>query len=184
MDAAGKTARSATRQADSARVSRSAAVWVAVITAVGGFATAVASNSLGLLRQPAAAPPVQRWIRIDSVQLSQHAELPQIDRIRLVVQVNGVSYSYPTTVNSIWAPVGPGMASERYPLPLGTDTYRVRFYGFGYVHEGKLPRYESRDAAEHPPRQIPLRGATQSLRFTGSDPQGLVTGMVVRYSIE
>jgi hypothetical protein len=168
---------------DAARVSRSTAIWVAVITAIGGFATAMASGSLGLMKQ-APHPAAQRWIRIDSVQLTNHKDLPPIDRVRLVVQVNGVSYSYPTSVNSLWAPVGPGMASERYPLPEGGDTYRVRIYAIGYVQDGRLPHYESRDASEHRVRQYPMRGATQSLRLTGSEPTGLVTGMVVRYSIE
>jgi hypothetical protein len=181
-----KVAADAAPAADPARVSRSSAIWVAVITAIGGFATAVASGSLGLLKQSQPPPPapVQRWIRIESVQLGSHKDLPPIDRVRLIVQVNGVSYAYPTSVHSLWTPVGPGMAAERYPLPVGTDTYRVRFYGFGYVSEARIPRYESRDAAEIQPRQIPLRGASQALRLTGSTPSGLVTGMTVKYSIE
>ena len=172
---------------ETAKVSRNAAVWVAAITAVGGFATAVATGALGLLgkQAPPPKPVIQRWIRIDSVQLGTDAVLPAIDRIRLVAQVNGVSYSYPTSVNSIWAPVGPGMMAERYPLPLGAETYRVRFYGFGLATDGKqVPRYESRDAVEHALRHVPFRGATQSLRLSGSSPSGLATGMTVRYSIE
>jgi hypothetical protein len=170
---------------DTAKVSRNAAVWVAAITALGGFATAVATGSLGLLSKPPPPPPkpvVQRWIRIDSVQLGTDPVLPPIDRVRLVAHVNGVSYSYPTSVNSIWAPVGPGMIAERYPLPIGAETYRVRFYGFGLTADGKIPRYESKDAVEHALRHVPFRGATQSLRLTS--PSALATGLTVRYSIE
>lgn len=166
-----------------AKVSRSAAIWVAAITALGGFATAVATGSLGLFAK-AKPPPVQRWIRIEAVQVVADPALPPIDRVRLVAQVNGVSYAYPTSVNSIWTPVGPGMAPERYPLPIGAETWRVKFYGFGLTSEGKIPRYEYRGIDEHPPRQVPLRGATQALQLTGSAPSGLATGMVVRYSIE
>lgn len=166
-----------------ARVSRSAAIWVAAITALGGFATAVATGSLGLFAK-SKPPPVQRWIRIEAVQLVTNPALPSIDRVRLVAQVNGVSYAYPTTVNSLWAAVGPGMVAERYPLPLGAETYRVKFYGFGFASDGKIPRYEYRGIDEHTARQVPLRGATQALQLNGSDPRGLSTGMIVRYSIE
>src|SRR4051812_14623926 len=91
----------------SAKVSRSSAVWVAAITAAGGFATAVATGAFGLAGKP--KPPVQRWLRIESVEIVRAPELPDIDRIRLVAQVNGVSYGFPTSVNSVWTPVGPGM---------------------------------------------------------------------------
>jgi hypothetical protein len=166
-----------------AKVSRSAAIWVAAITALGGFATAVATGSLGFFAK-AKPPPVQRWIRIEAVQLVTDPALPSIDRVRLVAQVNGVSYAYPTSVNSLWAPVGPGMVPERYPLPIGAETYRVKFYGFGFANDGKIPRYEYRGIHEHPLRQVPLRGATQALQLTSSAPTGLTTGMIVRYSIE
>jgi hypothetical protein len=167
----------------SARVSRSAAIWAAAITAVGGFATAIATGALGLAGKTA-PHPVQRWIRIDSVELAHDATLPSIDRVRLVAQVNGVSYSYPTSVNSVWAPVGPGMTGERYPLPIGAEVYRVKFFGFGLTAEGKIPRYEFRGVFEHPARQIPLRNATQALQLTTSEPRGLAVGMTVHYSIE
>lgn len=174
---------SAPQDVASAKVSRSAAVWVAIITAVGGFATALATGSLGLFSKHKTVV-LQHWIRIETVQLETQPSLPVIDRIRLIAQVNGVSYSYPTTVNSIWAPVGPGMVGERYPLPIGAETYRVRFYAFGYTLDGKTIHYESRDVAEFLSRQIPLRGASQGLQLGGSSPSGLATGMTVRYSIE
>jgi len=166
-----------------AKVSRNAAIWVAAITAIGGFATAVATGSIGLFAK-AKPLPVQRWIRVEAVQLVSDPALPTIDRVRLVAQVNGVNYSYPANVNSLWAPVGPGMVAERYPLPVGAETYRVKFHAFGYVADGKIPRYEYRGIDEYRSRQIPLRGATQPLQLTGSNPTGLNTGMIVRYSIE
>lgn len=166
----------------SAKVSRSGAVWAAAITAVGGFATAIAVGSFGLLAKP--KPPVQRWIHIESVELVRDSSLPVIDRVRLVAQVNGVSYGYPASVNSVWAPVGPGMIGERYPLAVGASTYRVKFFGFGLTANGKVPHYEYRGVAEYETRQIPLHGATQALQLTTSDPSGLNVGMTVRYSIE
>ena len=168
---------------ETAKVSRSGALWVAAITAVGGFATAVATGAIGLIGK-AKPPPVQRWIVIEGVELAKDAALPPIDRVRLVAQVNGVSYSYPTSPNSIWAPVGPGMVGERYPLPIGAETYRVRFFGFGYVAEGKTAHYEYRGVEEHPLRQIPFHGAAQRLQYTTSEPSGLNVGMTVRYAIE
>lgn len=166
----------------SAKVSRSGAVWAAAITAIGGFATAVATGAIGLVGK--AEAPTQRWLHIESVELAKDAALPRIDRVRLVAQVNGVSYGYPTSVNSVWAPVGPGMSGERYPLPVGAEVYRVRFFGFGLTSDGKIPRYEYRGTVEFSARRIPVSGATQALQYTSSDPSGLAVGMTVRYSIE
>lgn len=170
-------------EVETAKVSRSAAIWVAAITAIGGFATAVAAGAFGLVGK-SKPPPKQRWLRVDAVQLVRDPALPAVDRVRLVVQVNSVAYSYPTSVQSIWAPVGPGMAAERYPLPATGDAYRVKFYAFGYVADGKVPRYEYRGVDEYPLHRIPLRGATQALQLSTSDQQGLAIGMVVRYAIE
>lgn len=166
-----------------AQVSRSVAIWVALITAAGGFATAVISGSFGLLNKPV-TPVVQRWIRINAVQLASEARLPPIDRVRLVVQVNGVGYAYPTSVSSLWAAAGPGMASEKYPLPVGATEYRVKFYAFGLSADGKVSRYEHKGVAEFELRHIPLRQATQALQLGDSGPGGLATAITVRYSIE
>lgn len=166
----------------SAKVSRSAAIWVAAITAAGGFATAVATGSFGLAKK--SDPVVQRWIRISSVQLGTDPKLPPITRVHLIAQVNGVSYAYPTSVSSLWAAVGPGMVSERFPLPIGTEPYRVKFFAFGATADEKFPRYEHKGVAEFEARQIPLRNASQGLQLSESGPLGLVTAITVRYSIE
>lgn len=165
-----------------AKVSRSGAIWAAAITAIGGFATAIAVGAFGLAGK--SKPPIQRWLKIESVELVRDPSIPSIDRVRLVAQVNGVSFGYPTSVNSLWAPVGPGMTAERYPLPVGSESYRVKFFGFGLQADGKIPRYEYRSVAEYSSRQLPLRGATQSLQLTTSEPRGLSVGMRVHYSIE
>lgn len=168
----------------SAKVSRSGAIWAAAITAIGGFATAIAVGAIGLVGKAKPPPPVQRWLRIESVELHKDAALPAIDRVRLVAQVNGVSYGYPTSVNSVWAPVGPGMTAERYPLPIGAEAYRIKFFGFGLTADAKIPRYEYRGVAEYAARRLPVAGATQALQYTTSDPNGLSIGMVVHYSVE
>jgi hypothetical protein len=118
------------------------------------------------------------------VQLGSDPSLPAIDRVRLVAQVNGVGYGYPTSVSSVWAAVGPGMVGERYPLPIGAETYRVKFFAFGLTADGKIPRYEYRGVVEHALRQIPLRGASQALQLTSSAANGLPVALTVRYSIE
>ena len=172
----------ATPDAESAKVSRSVAVWVASIAAAGGFATAVVTGSFGLAKKPEAV--IQHWIRISAVQLGADPKLPPIDRVHLIAQVNAVSYAYPTSVSSLWAAVGPGMTSEKYPLPVGAEAYRVKFYAFGAMPDGKYPRYEHKGVAEFELRHIPLRNAKQGLQLSESGPAGLVTAMTVRYSIE
>jgi hypothetical protein len=172
-----------TPDVESAKVSRNVAIWVALITAAGGFTTALVTGSFGLLNKKS-EPVVQRWIRINAVQLGTDPKLPPIDRVHLIAQVNGVSYAYPTSVSSLWAAVGPGMASEKYPLPIAAEGYRVKFYAFGSTPDGKFPRYEHKGIAEFELRQIPLRNATQGLQLSDSGPNGLATAMTIRYSIE
>jgi hypothetical protein len=168
----------------SAKISRSTAIWVALITALGGFATAVATGSNSLFGKKPAPAVVQRWIRVESVEFGRDTSLPPVNRIRLVVQVNGVSYGYPTSVNSIWAPVGTGMPIERYPLAVGQTSYHVKVFGFGLGSDGKVSRYEFRGVSEHSARRIPIQSMTQPLHLSTSEPSGLLIGMTVRYSIE
>lgn len=168
----------------SAKVSRSGAIWAAVITAIGGFATAFVTGAIGLLGKPVPSRAIQHWLVIESVELRHDIALPSVDHVRLVAQVNGVSYGYPTSVNSIWEPVGRGMTAERYPLPISADTYRVKFFGFGLTGDARIPRYEYRGVVEYAARQLPVAGATQALQYTTSGPNGLAIGMIVHYALE
>jgi hypothetical protein len=167
---------------DAARVSRSSAVWVAAITAIGGFFTAIVTGSFGAFHK--SEPTVQRWLRISAVQISDDTSLPNIDRVHLIAQVNGVSYAFPTSTSTLWAAVGPGMASERYPLPIQADSYRVKFFAFGSTPDGKYPRYEHKGVAEFQTRQIPLKNATQTLQLSDSGSKSLAVAMNVRFSID
>lgn len=64
-------------EVETAKVSRSAAVWVAAITAIGGFATAVAAGAFGLVGK-SKPPPKQRWLRVEAVQLVRDPALPAV----------------------------------------------------------------------------------------------------------
>lgn len=80
-----------------AKISRIQAIVVALIMAVGGFATSLATNGFGLMASK--SDPAQHWIKIEAVQIRNHSLL--VDKVRVTAEVNGVSYSFPT--NTVWA---------------------------------------------------------------------------------
>jgi hypothetical protein len=109
---------------DVAKVGRSQAIIVALITTVGG--------SIGgyLLAGGPLKPPSQHWLVLDRVEGAEHLS------IRIVANVDGINYSYPS--KAIWAEIGPTMAGEKFPLPLSTGEYKISFSAF-YLNEQKIP---------------------------------------------
>jgi len=164
-----------------AKISRTQAIVVALVTAIGGFATSLATNGFGLLGTK--NHTAQHWIKIETVQTGNVSVHP---KVRVTADVNGVSYSFPT--NTVWAAVGAGMAGERYPLPTGAESYRVKFRAFVLTDSGSVAQFENRDYVEHLVKQIPVRNASQDLNRTGPlfnwPVLAPVNGLIVRYSIE
>jgi hypothetical protein len=65
-------------------------------------------------------PATIHRISIDGVS----AQAGDIYAVRIVADVNGQAYSYPS--RTVWADVGPGMAKEDFPLAPASE-YRVHF---------------------------------------------------------
>lgn len=165
-----------------ARITRNQAIVVAVITAVGGFITALLAVGGGLFNS-GNVEVAQRWVKIEEVRVGDDFSVQRIDRVRITAQVNGVSYSFPT--NTVWATLGKDMAGEKFPLPVGLKTFRIKFTGFGTAAgETGAARFDNRDAAEFKVSQLPLRNMTQSLNYTASASNVPASGLVVRYSVE
>jgi hypothetical protein len=87
--------------------------------------------------EPAAAPEVtggrlvpqppqarDNWLVIEGVEF--FAAKPGA-QIRLTADVNGTRFTYPSNAGVEWLEVGPGMASQVFPLPPADRRYVVRF---------------------------------------------------------
>ncbi|MBX3315220.1 MAG: hypothetical protein KF906_12995 [Actinobacteria bacterium] len=98
-----------------AKIARSQAIIVALITTLGG---SVAGFFLGGGLQGKSSIE-QQWLVIEGIE--GDVKTP----IRVVANVNGISYSYPS--KAVWTEIGPTMAKESFPLPAGEEKYNVSF---------------------------------------------------------
>jgi len=107
-----------------AQISSKSAILVAIITTVGGVLSGY------LLRGPLEESPAahSRWLTIERL------ESRDILDVRLVISVNGLRYSYPSS--TVWQAIEPGMQpnKERFLLP-SADSYRISFLVFSEALE-------------------------------------------------
>ena len=165
-----------------ARITRNQAIVVAFITAIGGFITALLTLHVGLFNSDS-TKTVQHWGRIEEVRLGNDISVKNIDRVRITAQVNGASYSFPT--NTIWAKLGKDLAGERFPLPVGARTFRIKFTGFGKTAGGTgAVRFLNRDIVELKLSHLPLKNLTQSLKYKTSELDLAADGLIIIYSVE
>jgi len=120
-----------TAQLAVAKVAAWQAVIVALITTIGGVFIGIWSQR----HARANTPPPQRWLTIQSVKFDPQS--PLIKKVRLIANVNSVSFSMP--IVEPWIYAGADVSPVRFPLPTGDSTFRVRFSGFAV---------ESRDRGE------------------------------------
>ena len=64
----------------------------------------------------------QRHIKITRVESST------VGAVRVVLEVNGQAYSYPS--RAVWADVAPSMSQESFPLPIGGPPYSIHFSAY------------------------------------------------------
>ncbi|HYH82306.1 MAG TPA: hypothetical protein VEX86_21120 [Longimicrobium sp.] len=96
-----------------AKLSGRQAIIVALITAIAGV--------IGILVTARSKPEPavsQHWLRIESIDAQDSAP------IRLIISVNGIYYSYPST--AAFLVPGPYIPHERFPVPPARD-YAVSF---------------------------------------------------------
>lgn len=94
-----------------AKVSARQAIVVALITAIAGLVTVLVT------RKPATAEGTH-WLQIEAIDAQNR------DPIRLIISVNGIYYSYPST--AAFLVPGPNIPRERFPIPAARD-YAVSF---------------------------------------------------------
>jgi hypothetical protein len=138
-----------------ARITARQAISVAVITSLAGLLGGAVGYFANHPANPPANPPqhavpyIQHRISIDGLTLlSWNKARHQNLAIRIVADVNGQAYSYPSRV--IWADIGSGMSKEEFPLA-PAETYRVHFSAYLRSPDGGVMFLQSQEFEETSP---------------------------------
>lgn len=109
------------------------AIIVALITSVAGLVGVYIGN------QHKNSDTVERRIKLTTV------DSPEPGAVRIVFEVNGQPYSYPSRV--IWADVSQHMSQESFPLPLSASSFSIHVFAyFRGSANGKIRRFETQEA--------------------------------------
>jgi hypothetical protein len=133
-----------------ARITARQAIIVAVITSVAGLL----GGMVGYFANHPAKPPehavayTEHRISIDGVRLEAGEEGSQHLAIRVMVDVNGQAYSYPS--RALWADIGPNMSKEEFPL-VSAETYKVHFAAYLRSQDGRVDNLQSQELLETSP---------------------------------
>jgi len=117
-----------------AKITSRQAIIVAVISALSGLAGAVIS---GHFRPDTAKASIQHFIKLPT----EIEGLPSGASVRIVADVNGEAYSYPTRY--VWSDVKRTMPLERFTLPMAQDQYNVKFKVFVRSPSGDFQEVET-----------------------------------------
>ena len=134
-----------------ARITARQAIIVAVITSVAGLVGGMVGYFANHPANPPTNPPehavayVQHRISIDGVALEGGDVESQKLAIRVIVDVNGQAYSYPS--RAIWADISPNMPKEEFPLA-PAETYKVHFAAYLRSQKGGWEMLESQELQE------------------------------------
>jgi hypothetical protein len=157
---------SADKNVQIAQITARQAILVAIVTAVSGLVGSIITarlkapdvprqKALDIPGQTAPTPPEvprQHRLEISGVEL-QFAGSGSY-AVRVVAQVNGQAYSYPST--ALWADVAPGMSHEEFPLAVGAEEYGITFQVFLRDPAGTVSRLGSHEEHMIPVTALPM----------------------------
>ena len=123
-----------------ASITAKQAIIVALITAAAGLAGAYVAQH----GTPSAA--VNRSVKVTAV------DSPDPGAIRVVIEVNGQAYSYPSRV--LWADVSDHMSQESFPVPSDALTYSVHISAYFRDANGGKVRFFQTQEVKNIPRSI------------------------------
>lgn len=106
----------------SAWVLLSAALLLALLLARGTMANTATDNDSSAAAPESVSKPL--WFSIDGVDLFGGLEG---GKVKVVANINGLEYRYPSLEGVEWMEVSPTMSSQQFRLPRAEDGYSVRF---------------------------------------------------------
>jgi len=161
-----------------ARIKAFQAIAVALITGVIGLATGYFASGGGGKSVIGSESQPQHWLVVDKIEANR------TPKVRLIVTVDGVNYSYPS--KAIWAEIGPGMSSEKFPLVYSEDGYDIQFSAFvsGGPGEDRLQRLMSQELRSVELAQLPLESQWYDLNPIQGATRTASQTMRIKFSIK
>src|ERR1700733_10228025 len=112
---------------------------IAKITALQAIAvaliTAIASIIGTLIAEHHSEPVPGHWHTITVYEVTCDDGLPKT-AIRIVLEINGQAYSYPS--RTLWSDIGDSISPESFPLPPSTSGYKVHFEAYLRKPDGTI----------------------------------------------
>jgi hypothetical protein len=118
-----------------AKITSRQAIIVAIISALSGLAGAVISAHFR--PEMATASAAQHFIKLPT----KIEGLPLGASVRIVADVNGEAFSYPTRY--LWMDINRTMPLEKFPLPPSQDKFNVKFKVFVRSPDGGFEEVET-----------------------------------------
>ncbi|HEX4265665.1 MAG TPA: hypothetical protein VH597_15120 [Verrucomicrobiae bacterium] len=119
-----------------AKISAKQAIVVTVITAIAGLIASFASYFHGIEHSPP-----RHYLKIIGVEARSLVG----GAVRIVADVNGQPYSYPS--RAVWADLQEGQPGESFPLPNEQSEYVLRFSAFYRDQTGKVIQLTSSESS-------------------------------------
>jgi hypothetical protein len=144
---------------------------VALITSFAGVVTGYVAS-----RQKVAASTtvVEHYLKITNVDSDAG------QAVRLVVEVNGQAYSYPS--RAVWADVSPTMSPEAFPLPSAAEL-SIHFSAFIRRPNGEIAIGDTQQLQKFKVDSLPADAEVELHRLDPGFNRGGVPDLRIRYSI-
>jgi hypothetical protein len=155
----------------------------------GALAICVLSGAVFIIGLVVAAPNDKASSSADDTSTSAWLEIYGLDafdnlsgsKVKIIADVNGNKYTYPSLAGVEWAEIGPNMAPQKFRLPI-LDEYQIRFeaivQGKGQLDEKRYASVES-----HFIKKNTDGIKTYHLRVIKSATRAASIGADVRYSV-
>jgi hypothetical protein len=162
-----------------AQISAKQAIIVASITALAGIIGAFISYSQGIRHSEAIQSPAEphHFLKIDSVE-----DLDAGGEVRIVMDVNGQPYSYPS--RAVWDKILSDQPGESFPLEASQTEYVLHFSAFYRNGSNEVTELDNSEPLRIPTSSLPflgsynLYGKTRDIAYRGGTPP-----LVVRFEL-
>jgi len=134
-----------------AKITSLQAIAVALITAIASI--------LGTLLAAHHSDPVPGHWHTMTVDQVTYTNAEPKTAIRLVLEINGQAYSYPS--RTLWSDIGGNISPESFPLPPSPSGYKVHFEAYLRHPDGTIKLLQSQVLDSVPESSIPFAGSYQ-----------------------
>lgn len=157
-----------------AKINATQGILIALITAAVTLATSYWAYGN---RESKSQEITQRWLVIQGI------DGPSEESVRIVVNVNGILYSYPADVP--YTKIGLSMAEQKLPLPAGSDNYTLAFEAqFKNITAKGFSNAKSRSRPTFEANNLPTEKQTYLLHGVIGDEKSAEVGLTLYFRFE